>query len=223
MLSRYLDQKAFLAYSWGVRDDFDDDITHLTLPTQDTDTWLCELLDAMRSAYELHGCDLARASFVAFVWVTRHKILDLPAVRALLEERADVSADLLSAMSRGGFATLSTPAPPWFRGLNIEVAAIESAILKLRDVKFVSDTDCYGCKVPLYGDGHDGRTSNWHVSNSFPVSLDKSHPAYDGWGSPRGNTFDIDYANWCGDCFARIVAEGSFPWRVGVLWIPPWE
>lgn len=183
LLSSYLDEKTLLACGdWKTEDN----------PQPGQPDWLDDLLNALRCAYELHGCDLARTSLIAFLWVTRHRLSELDSVCGLLEEQPNISKDLIRVMGRGGFAV----PPPWFHGLNTSLASTEYAIHNSKDPREKPDEDffiCAECEL-------DCACNVARVYNAFPVPS---------WGDDIG----IGGAVWCESCYEGMVERGSFPWR----------
>lgn len=117
-LSRYLDEKALLAFR-----KFEDPLQR---------RWLDGLFEAVRTAVKLPGCKGAEASLQAFFWVTRHETIRLPAVEAfLLEEWGRFSSDLMLLFTDGQCPRV----PPWFQGQSCQVDDIELAVRRFEGLR----------------------------------------------------------------------------------------
>lgn len=192
-LGQHLDAMALLAFNnrhWVL----DDDGQHVGMDYgEPKPKWLTCLLDAFREVCVDEVTRPLRATFVAFLWVSRFELLELPDVMDILSQNDDLNEGLYKLMLWGDFLH-PRELPAWlsFGGAGDVVREI-----KQRDYAGFPDEGyfaahrcfCSECDVEITGD-------DFLYHNPFPVE-----------GA------EIGQLTWCHGCVATFNEQRCWPWR----------
>jgi len=211
ILSMYLDEKACVEFCVLDPEAYYEDWHRPPSPPEWYDSSLQDLLQAMRAAYELPGCERVRKSLVAFLWVTRlaGPIMRLPSVRSLLVEVPEVAVDLINIMDHfEGDTDLYYNPPFWLEGLN---ARCTQSVLRQKleegPLHLVrNDSRCAICGRRLKALNWDART----FRNPFPMVYGRDNIS----GDLVVKHWEIGEFKWCEHCHHDMKQRGTFPpWR----------